>query len=131
MRLNSRVDPESRSIRVRAAFPNADDTLRPGVSFFIHMALPGKEYPSVPQLALQWESGKSFIWRIVDQKAEKVIVRSINRLRTRILVDGKLSPGDLVVVEGVQRLRDGRKVIFTKPQTSLKSEKKSKVKSGS
>ena len=119
--LDSRVDPVSRSIRVRAAFANTDDALRPGVSFFVTMNLIGKEYPSVPQLALQWESGKSYVWRVTKGKVHKVIVRSVNRLSTSILVDGELSPGDLVVVEGVQRLRQGRKVKFKKPKTVMKT----------
>ncbi|MEQ8194204.1 MAG: efflux RND transporter periplasmic adaptor subunit [Rhodospirillales bacterium] len=109
-KIDSRVDPVSRSIRVRAAFPNAEDLLRPGISFFVTLLLSGREVFSVPQLAVQWEGGKSYVWRIVKGKAEKVIVRSVNRLSDTILVAGELSAGDQVVVEGVQRLRPGRQV---------------------
>lgn len=118
--LDSRVDPSSRSIRVRAAFQNINDSLRPGISFFISLHFPGKEYPRVPQLALQWESGKSYVWRVKQRKVEKVFVRAINRLSTTVLVDGELSPGDLVVVEGVHRLRPGRRVKYKRPKTSMK-----------
>jgi RND family efflux transporter MFP subunit len=121
--LDSRVDPVSRSISVRAAFANLNDSLRPGVSFFVNLSLPGKEYPQVPQLALQWESGKSFVWRVTKKRAEKVIVRAINRLSTTVLVAGDLSVGDLVVVEGVHRLRPGRKVKFKRLKTSQKKQK--------
>ena len=112
-RIDSRVDPTSRTVRVRAAFDNADDTLRPGMSFFITVRLPGPMVPVVPELALQWRAGESYVWRIKDGAAEKVEVRSLRRRDQSILVDGDLSPGDLVVVEGVQRLRPGRAVDMT------------------
>jgi RND family efflux transporter MFP subunit len=115
--LDSRVDPVSRTIRIRAAFSNKDDSLLPGVSFFIKLDLPGKMFPMVPQLALQWGEGKSFVWRVTEKKkVEKVIVRLVNRLNNTILIDGDIAPGDLVVVEGVQRLREGRRVVFKKPK---------------
>lgn len=114
-RLNSRVDPLSRTIKVRAAFPNAKDQLRPGMSFFVHLNLPGPVHAIVPQLALQWDSGKSFVWKIVKKRAVKVPVRSVRRLGNRILVEGKVAKGDLVVVEGVQRLRKGKKVSYKDP----------------
>jgi RND family efflux transporter MFP subunit len=126
-RLESRVDPLSRTIRVRAAFPNQKDLLRPGMSFFIEMTLPGPEYNVVPQLALQWDSGQSYVWQVRERKARKVIVRSVRRLDNRILVDGKLKAGDMVVVEGVQRLREGKKVKFKAPSKKMK-QKKDKVK---
>lgn len=121
-KLDSRVDPLSRTIRVRAAFPNDDDSLRPGVSFFIKLELSGKQYPLVPQLALQWGEGKSYVWRITKKKkVEKVYVRLVNRLNNTILIDGDIKPGDLVVVEGVQRLRQGRRVVFKKPKRNQAS----------
>ena len=65
-KIDSRVDPVSRTVRVRAAFPNTDDSLRPGMSFFVQLDLPGDMLVSVPELALQWQDGESFIWRVAD-----------------------------------------------------------------
>ena len=62
--IDSRVDPVSRTIMVRAVIPNTDDLLRPGMSFAIELALPGETYPAVPELALQWSQGESYVWRI-------------------------------------------------------------------
>lgn len=109
-KIDSRVDPVSRTVRVRAAFANTDDTLRPGMSFFVNVDLPGEMLPSVPELALQWQDGESFIWRVVDGKAERVTVVSKRRLNSKVLIEGDVQPGDVVVVEGVQRLRPGRLV---------------------
>ncbi len=116
--IDSRVDPTSRNVVFRARLPNKDDLLRPGMSFAVEVLIPGKPYPTVPELALQWGKGKSFVWRINGSKVERVAVRSIRRLNSFILVDGDLAAGDIVVVEGVQRLRPGRAVSFTAPNTS-------------
>lgn len=109
-KIDSRVDPVSRTVLVRAAFANDDDTLRPGMSFFVSVKLPGEVYASVPELALQWRDGGSYVWRITNGVAEKVMVTSKRRLNDKVLVAGDIRPGDIVVVEGVQRLRDGREV---------------------
>jgi RND family efflux transporter MFP subunit len=127
-RLDSRVEPLSRTIRVRATFPNKDDLLRPGMSFFVELVLAGAEYTVVPQLALQWDSGTSYVWKVKKRKAKKVAVRSVKRLDNRILVDGKLEVGDLVVVEGVQRLREGRKVSFGETKKKKSKQKDAKEK---
>ncbi len=113
--IDSRVDPVTRAMMVRAALGNDTDTLRPGMSFAIELSLPGKTYPSVPELAVQWRSGESFVWVVRNGEARRLVVRSVKRLNSFMLVDGEIAPGDLVVVEGVQRLREGIPVSFTEP----------------
>jgi RND family efflux transporter MFP subunit len=113
--IDSRIDPTSRTVIVRAHIPNKKDLLRPGLSFVVDLTIPGKTYPTVHELALQWRKGVSYVWRVRDDKAEKVVVRSIKRLNSTILIEGDISKDDLVVVEGVQRLRPGRQVQFSMP----------------
>lgn len=120
--IDSRIDPTTRAVMVRAMLDNQDDLLRPGMSFAVKLALPGKRYPSVSELALQWRKGESFVWVVRDDKAERVVVRSVKRLNSTILVDGLISEGDLVVVEGVHRLRPGSAVSYTPPTSSQTSE---------
>jgi len=113
--IDSRVDPVSRTIMVRAVIPNPDDLLRPGMSFAIEMPLPGDTYPAVPELALQWSRGESYVWRIDGNVVRKIVVETIRRMNAIILVEGPLTTGDLIVVEGVQRLRDGTEVTYEEP----------------
>jgi RND family efflux transporter MFP subunit len=113
--INSRIDPVMRTVLVRAKFANADDELRPGMSFTVHVELPGEMHPMVPELALQWGRAGAYVWRVTNGKAEQVPVRSVRRRDGFVLVEGDITPGDLVVVEGVQRLRPGRPVLFTDP----------------
>lgn len=110
--IDSRIDPASRTVTVRAIIPNKDDLLRPGMSFVVELRLPGKTFASVPELALQWRKGESFIWTVEDGAARKVLVTTVKRMNAQVLVAGQVKPGDQVIVEGVQRLRPGRKVHF-------------------
>ena len=113
--IDSRIDPTSRTVKVRAVIPNKEDVLRPGMSFVVEAKLPGTQHAVVPELSLQWRKGESYVWTVEDGKAVKVLVTVVSRLNSAILVDGSLKPGDLVVVEGVQRLRPGRPVDFSAP----------------
>ena len=113
--IDSRVDPVTRAIMIRASLENHEDALRPGMSFAIELLLPGKSYPTVPELAVQWRSGESFIWVVYNDEARRIGVRSVKRLNSLMLVEGDIAEGDLVVVEGVQRLREGIPVTFVEP----------------
>lgn len=109
--IDSRVTPVSRTARVRAVFRNSTDKLRPGASFVITLELPGGRYPVLPELALQFERGKTQVWRITAEgRAEPVEVRLIRRRAGTVIIDGPLAEGELVVVEGLQRMRPGRAV---------------------
>lgn len=114
--VDSRIDPQSRFFMVRAAIPNADDALRPGMSFRVRLEIDGPAFPTVPELALQWRDGESFVWTVWEQKAARVDVAVVRRKSDRVLVEAKgLDAGALVVVEGVHRLQPDRQVTFAAP----------------
>jgi RND family efflux transporter MFP subunit len=108
--IDNRIDQASRTLRVRARLDNPDDTLRAGMSFSVNVRFPGDSYPTVNPLAVQWSADGSYVWRVADSKAQRVPVTIIQRNSDKVLVDGKLSNGDMVATEGVQRLRDGGSV---------------------
>ncbi|KQQ72798.1 secretion protein HylD [Rhizobium sp. Leaf321] len=104
--VDNRVDPASRTIRIRARIPNVDDELRAGMSFGVTMRFPGETFPSVDPLAVQWDAKGSFVWHIVDHKSVKERVRVIQRNPDAILVSANLKDGDVVATEGLQRVRE-------------------------
>jgi RND family efflux transporter MFP subunit len=110
--LDNRIDPDSRTLRVQAALPNADDRLRSGMAFAIEIRLEGEPFPEIDALAIQWGAEGAFVWTARDGRAERLPVRIVQRNADRVLVAADLAPGDRVVVEGVQRLRDGEAVRF-------------------
>ena len=86
------------------------------MSFAVEIDLPGKSYAVVPELSLQWRKGESYVWLVRDNKALKTLVSTVRRRNGIILVEGSIAPNDLVVTEGVQRLRNGRSVVYDPPQ---------------
>ncbi|MFV1852824.1 MAG: efflux RND transporter periplasmic adaptor subunit [Thalassospira sp.] len=109
----SRIDPDSRTFSVRARVPNPNSRLLAGMSFAVYVDIEGKQYPSVAEISVLWGDGGTYIWRIEDEKVSRVPVRIVKRTNGRILLDGDIAKGDLIVVEGVLRLRPGRTVAAT------------------
>ncbi len=105
--IDNRIDQASRTLRVRARIDNPDDTLRAGMSFSVSLTFDGDQYPTVNPLSIQWSADGSYVWRVANDKTEKVPVKIIQRNADKVLVDAKLAKGDVVVMEGVQRLREG------------------------
>jgi len=118
--IDNRVDQASRTLRVRARIDNPDDTLRAGMSFSVSVRFPGDHYPTVNPLAIQWSADGSYVWRIEAEKSQKVPVKIIQRNSDKVLVDAELAKGDAVVMEGVQRLRDGGAVRIAGEQRQQK-----------
>ena len=108
--IDTRVDPASRTARVRVSLPNDEGLLRPGASFTVRLELPGETYPTVPELALQFSRGGLHVWRLTGDEVERVALRMVRRRADEVLVDGPLAPGERVIVEGTQRLSPGRPV---------------------
>jgi len=115
--VGSRIDAQTRTLRVRGRIANPEDILRTGMSFNIRLPLQGERSPSVPSISVQWDRRGAYVWRVQDGRAERVEVDVLKREDQWILVDGPLSPGDRIVVEGVQRLQSGRAVEATVRET--------------
>lgn len=111
--LANRIDPQTRTLQVRARIDNPEDRLRTGMSFTIRLPLSGERSPSVPSIAVQWDRRGAYVWRVLDGAVERVEVQVLKREDGWILVDAPLAAGDRVVVEGVQRLAPGRRVEAT------------------
>ncbi|MFK7859813.1 MAG: efflux RND transporter periplasmic adaptor subunit [Granulosicoccus sp.] len=108
--IGSRIERDSRTLPVKARIENVNDKLRPGMSFELQLSFPGQSYPAVNPLAIQWDSGGSFVWQIVDEKVQRVPARIIQRNPESVLVDASLNPGDQVASEGLLALRPGAAV---------------------
>ncbi len=112
--VDNRVDGASRTLRVRGRIDNPSDELRAGMSFNVGMRFAGESYPSVDPLAVQWDGAGAHVWRVVGGKSSKVRVSIVQRNPDAVLVRGDLRNGDLIVVEGLQRVTEGGEVRFAR-----------------
>ncbi len=110
--IGSRVDPANRTFVARARVDNADDRLRPGMSFKVAVDVRGERFAVVSETGVQWGTGGAYVWSIVGGNATQIPVQVIQRREGRVLVAGDLQSGDIIVVEGTQRMRDGVAVSY-------------------
>ncbi|CAN7353866.1 efflux RND transporter periplasmic adaptor subunit [Neorhizobium sp. LjRoot104] len=117
--IDNRIDPASRTMRIRARVENAGDVLRAGMAFNVGMRFAGERYPAVDPLAIQWDGEGSYVWQVTDNKSVKTRVRVVQRNPDAVLVGAELKEGDRIVTEGLQRVREGAAVrIFGAPETA-------------
>jgi membrane fusion protein (multidrug efflux system) len=106
------VDVKTGTLRVRAEFPNPEKLLRPGMFARIKVDL-GIQPNSilVPERAVVELQGKNFVWIIgTDNKATQRAVKVGQQIGENLLIREGLKPGERIVVEGLQKVREGAAV---------------------
>jgi RND family efflux transporter MFP subunit len=103
------VDPRTGTLRVRAEFPNPTRVLRPGMFARIRVDLGNRPDSIVlPGRAVSELQGKSFVWVIgSDNKAAQRAIKVGDQIGENLLVLEGLKAGERIVVEGLQKVRDG------------------------
>jgi RND family efflux transporter MFP subunit len=116
------VDPNTGTIRIVAAFPNPGNILRPGQYGRVRVETGIKKGALLtPQSAVAQSQG-SYQVAVVDSD-HKVSMRTVKpgqTVGTMWVIDEGLKPGEQVVVEGLQKLRDG--TLVTPKPTHLSAE---------
>jgi len=111
--VDSRVDPVTRSVAVRAEIPNPDRLLRPGMLMSVQLFREPRDALVVPEIAILQIGMESFIYRVTaEQIAERVQVKLGARRKGEVEVVEGLAAGDRIVTEGAVKLRDGMRVSF-------------------
>jgi membrane fusion protein (multidrug efflux system) len=105
--IDSRVDPTSRSVIARAELPNPEGLLKPGM--FLTVRLQEKRAPAlmISEQALVPEQGRQYVYVVADGRAQKREITIGRRSPGKVEVIAGLKPGEIVVVEGTQKVRDG------------------------
>ena len=110
--VDSRVDPVTRSVAVRAEVPNLERLLRPGMLLSVRLYQSPRETIVVPEIAVIQVGTEAFVYRVAqDQTAERVKVGLGARRQGEVEVTEGLKSGDTIVSEGAVKLREGARVI--------------------
>ena len=106
--VGSRIDPATRTLTVRADFPNPDHRLRPGMLVEVRLHQPEREALVVPEIAIVQVGTEAFAWRVgEDGTVERAPVAIGSRQQGRAEVLSGLEAGDRIVVDGTGKLRPG------------------------
>jgi membrane fusion protein, multidrug efflux system len=118
--IDNQIDRKTGTIRARAVFANPNGIFAPGL--FVRIRLVGhdtREAVLIDDRAVGTDLGKKFV--MVLQPDSTVDYRSVTLGSEvngmRIVKDG-LQPGDVIVVNGLQRVRPGATVAATKVEMS-------------
>lgn len=108
--IDTRLDPVSRAVQVRAVLPNEDGLLKPGMFMSVELKRDRGEVVVAPEQAIVPEGGSQFVFVVADGVAEKRRVQLGRRIPGFVAIESGLEAGESVITEGTHKVRDGSAV---------------------
>ncbi len=105
--IDTRVDPASRSVRVRAEIPNEEGLLKPGMLLYVALALEKKQSRTIPERSLIQDGDKKFVFKVNQDSVRKTEIALGRRKPGYVEVTSGLELGDSVATSALQDLEDG------------------------
>lgn len=123
--IDTSVNPNTRTIIVRALLDNQDYLLKPGMIVNVIIETSPRQALLIAEKAILQEAKKSFVF-LFDPKTQLVkrtLITLGSRIKDRVEVLTGLTDKQHIVSEGHFKIRDGIKVIPQKKESLLKSKK--------
>lgn len=106
--MDNQVDTATGTVKFKARFANSDEALFPNQFVNIRLEVRIRKDATVaPAAAVQLGAQGSFVYVLREGKAHLRLVKTGWRSNDKVVVESGLEPGETVVVDGVDRLRDG------------------------
>jgi membrane fusion protein, multidrug efflux system len=113
--IDTRIDTLTRSARVTAIVPNKDGLLKPGMFMNVSIEVATRENALLaPEEAIVAEGPRQIGFVVKDGKIDQRVVRIGQRQKGSVEILSGIAEGEVIVVRGVQRIRQGSSV-RTKP----------------
>ncbi len=111
--VDSRIDPVTRTVQVRALVPNPDRLLRPGLLMQVELLKDPRQAVVIPEEALTPLGNQQFVM-VVDRNNGNVVerreVKIGRRMPGEVEILAGVAAGETVVTHGIDQARDGRSV---------------------
>ena len=108
--ISSRIDPSTRSILARISVRNKNFKIIPGQLMTVKIIYDEINQIGVPESAVTIQGSTSFVYIVKNETAEKRNIKIGNRNFGKISVQSGIEEGDLVISEGVSKVRNKSKV---------------------
>jgi len=109
--IDTRVDPVSRTVTVRALLPNDAGQLRPGMFLTVTVLKDDVQSLMIPEQAIVPERSNQYVYVVgPDNIVERRQIESGRRRPGEVEVLEGLEPGERVIVEGTQKVRPSQRV---------------------
>ncbi len=109
--LDRAVDPTTGTIRARIVFPNPEKMLKVGATATVRVE--NKSAPNtifIPYKCIVEQLGEFFVYQVQDTIALQKKVTLGNQINGMVIIKDGLKAGDVIVTDGVQKLRDSTAV---------------------
>lgn len=112
--IDTRVDPVTRSVPVRAILPNPDGKLKPGMLMTVELRRNERSSPTIPERALVPLGERQAVYLVTPEGTAKLVEITLgSRIPGYVEVVAGLAAGDEIVVDGVLSLREGSALKIT------------------
>lgn len=120
--VDTRVDPSTRAVVVRALIDNKDGRLRPGMFMTLRLVRAAGKALMLPESAIVPEDSRQFVFVVVGKNAHKREVTIGRRRPGEVEILHGVTEDELVVIEGTLDLHDGTPVlVHTEPSAQTLS----------
>ena len=105
--VDTRLDPVSRSVQVRALLPNEDGALKPGMFMTVDLQRDRGDVLVAPEQSIVPEGTMQFVFVVNDGVVEKRAVTLGRRIPGQVVITSGLEAGEEIVTEGTGKVNDG------------------------
>ena len=113
--ISSRIDPSTRSILARILVDNSGFEIIPGQLMTVKIIYNETQQIGVPESAVTIQGDSAFVYLVNNDRAEKKDIKIGKRNFGKVSVLSGIDEGDLVISEGVSKVRDKVKVKIINP----------------
>ena len=112
--ISSRIDPSTRSILARILVDNSNFEIIPGQLMTVKVIYNEINQIGVPESALTIQGNTAFVYIVKNNTAERKNVETGKRNFGKVSILSGVSEGDLVISEGVSKVRNKAKIKIIK-----------------
>ncbi len=113
--ISSRIDPSTRSILSRIIVDNSNFEIIPGQLMTVKIIYDEKNQIGVPESSVTIQGNTAFVYAVNGETAEKRDIEIGKRNFGKVSVISGLNEGDIVISEGVSKVRDKGKIKIITP----------------
>jgi membrane fusion protein (multidrug efflux system) len=128
--VGSRVDPVTRAITVRAHIDNKDRALRPGMLLTVEVVTAERTALVVPEGSVFQVQNRAYVYRVDGDTVHQQEIDVGGRRFGIVEVLGGLQDGDLIVTEGIIKLREGARVRYEAAEAAISERSQGSAPSG-
>ena len=113
--ISSRIDPSTRSILARIIVDNSNFEIIPGQLMTVKVIYDETNQIGVPESAVTIQGNTAFVYVVNTDVAEKKNIKMGKRNFGKVSIVSGINEGDMVISEGVSKVRDRAKVKIINP----------------